>query len=58
MKVYYVELKEIREEFIYKTLVGLCKSHSLGVSKGTLDRWDFGRPYENGVCRIRKMEVL
>jgi len=55
MKVYVLYLKEVNEWIVYKTLKGLCESNQLGVSKGTLDRFDFeNKDFDNEICQIKK----
>ena len=46
-KIYHLEFKATGFNFHYGDLTILCKTwgKNLGVSKFTLDRWDFKKPY-------------
>ncbi len=50
-KVYHLEING--QHSYYTTLTGLCVNN-IGVSKYTLDRYDFKEPYRNDICIIRK----
>ena len=50
-KVYHLEING--QHSYYTTLTGLC-INNIGVSKFTLDRYDFKEPYKNDICIIRK----
>lgn len=50
-KVYHLEINGVHS--YYTTLTGLCVNN-IGVSKFTLDRYDFKEPYKNDICTIRK----
>ena len=50
-KVYHLEING--QHSYYTTLTGLCVNN-IGVSKFTLDRYDFKEPYKNDICIIRK----
>lgn len=51
-------MKGLNQEFVYKTLTKVFKNHEIGVSKGTLDRWDFKIPFENNQCIIKKFPLV
>lgn len=51
-KVYHLEING--QHLYYTTLSGLCSTNNIGVSKFTLDRYDFKEPYRNDICVIRK----
>jgi len=54
-KVFHLELKAKGSHKYYGSLAALCKHNVLGVSKFTLDRYDFeSKHYENAVCVIRR----
>lgn len=54
-KLYHIIIKETNEDFDYGDLKILIDSHpNIGVSKFTLDRFDFSNKYENEFCIIRK----
>lgn len=57
-KLYHIEIKETGIYFYYGDLTILCKSHKIGISKFTLDRWNFETPFENEICIIRKSELV
>jgi hypothetical protein len=54
--IFHLELKESGSHTYYGSLSALCKENKqLGVSKFTLDRFDFeSKDFENPVCIIRK----
>jgi len=57
-KLFHIEFKETGCNFYYGDLTILCKTWKiLGVSKFTLDRWNFEKPYENDICIIRKSKL-
>ena len=59
-KLYHLEYKSAELEkrhFYYGDLTILCNNHeNIGISKFTLDRWNFETPFENEICIIRKGE--
>ena len=58
-KIFHIEFKsasEIEKHFYYGDLTILCNTHEVGISKFTLDRWNFEIPFENEICIIRKGE--
>lgn len=60
-KLFHIEFKnslEKEKHFYYGDLTILCKSHEIGISKFTLDRWNFETPFENEICIIRKSEIV
>ena len=58
-KIYHIEFKDCFYNFYYGDLTVLCNTwRNIGVSKFTLDRWDFDKPYENDICIIRKDKLI
>jgi len=60
-KLYHLEYKSVELEkrhFYYGDLTILCNTHEIGISKFTLDRWNFITPFENEICIIRKSELV
>lgn len=60
-KLYHIEFKSASENerhFYYGDLTILCNTHEIGISKFTLDRWDFKTSFENYICIIRKSELV
>ena len=60
-KIFHIEFKnaiENEKHFYYGDLTILCNTHEIGISKYTLDRWDFETPFENDICIIRKSELI
>lgn len=60
-KLYHIEFKNAstsNKHFYYGDLTILCKTHDIGISKFTLDRWDFKTPFDNKICVIRKSELI
>ena len=58
-KLFHIEFKntiEKEKHFYYGDLTILCNNHEIGISKYTLDRWNFEIPFENEICIIRKGE--
>lgn len=56
-RLFHLYLKSTLEHKYYGSLKGIfidTTNPDLGVSKFTLDRFDFVQPYENEVCVIRK----
>ena len=54
-KIFHLEIKTNNLHKYYGSLSALCLENlNLGVSKFTLDRFDFSQPFENSVCIIRK----
>lgn len=54
-KIFHLETKADNSHKYYGSLSALCSENpKLGVSKFTLDRFDFTEPYENAICIIRK----
>lgn len=46
-KIFHIEFKnaiENKKHFYYGDLTILCNTHEIGISKFTLDRWDFEKP--------------
>lgn len=60
-KLYHLEFKNVIEKekrFYYGDLTILCNTHEIGISKFTLDRWNFEKPFENDLCIIRKGVII
>lgn len=58
-KLYHLIRKQDLNHCYYATLVALVReTKDLGVSKGTLDRFDFSKPYENEKYIIHKSIVM
>ena len=60
-KLYHIEFKdsiENEKHFYYGDLTILCKTHEIGISKFTLDRWNFEKPFQNEICITRKSELV
>lgn len=54
-KIFHLETKADNSHKYYGSLSALCSENkNLGVSKFTLDRFDFAEPFENSICIIRK----
>lgn len=54
-KILHLEIKVDNSHKYYGSLSALCSENpDLGISKFTLDRFDFTQPFENGICIIRK----
>lgn len=54
-KIFHLQIKSENSHKYYGSLSALClENQNLGVSKFTLDRFDFSEPFENGICIIRK----
>ena len=54
-RLFHLQIKATGEHKYYGSLAAIfLDNKDLGVSKFTLDRFDFVRPYENEVCVIRK----
>lgn len=54
-KIFHLEIKSENSHKYYGSLSALCSENpNLGVSKFTLDRFDFSEPFENTICIIRK----
>ena len=54
-RLFHLELKATGEHKYYGSLAAIFLEYqNLGVSKFTLDRYDFEKPFENEVCIIRK----
>ena len=54
-KIFHLEIKSENSHKYYGSLSALCAENpKLGVSKFTLDRFDFTEPFENAICIIRK----
>lgn len=54
-KIFHLENKSDNSHKYYGSLSALCNDNAdLGVSKFTLDRFDFTEPFENATCIIRK----
>lgn len=63
MKIFHLQLKNVPDEVAhhyYKTLTALClqMSGAIGVSRSSLEKYDFQQPYENDTCIIRKGAAL
>ena len=57
--IFHIEFKETGFNFYYGDLTILCNTWTkIGVSKFTLDRWNFDIPFENGTCIIRKDKLV
>jgi hypothetical protein len=58
-KLYHIEFKETGFNYYYGDLTILCNTwKNIGVSKFTLDRYDFTKHFENEICIIRKSELV
>lgn len=59
-KIYHLEFKLSGFNFHYGDLTILCNTwgKNLKVSKFTLDRWDFEKPYENENIVIHKTKLI
>jgi hypothetical protein len=57
-KLYHIQFKNNGTHFYYGDLAILCNTHEIGISKFTLDRWNFETPFENEICVIRKSELV
>ena len=59
-KIYHLEFKASGFNFHYGDLTILCTTwgKSLKVSKFTLDRWNFEKPFENDEIIIHKSELV
>lgn len=54
-KIFHLEIKADGSHKYYGSLSALCSENpNLGVSKFTLDRFNFKSPFENEICIIRK----
>ena len=54
-KIFHLEIKSENSHKYYGSLSALCSENpNLGISKFTLDRFDFTEPFENATCIIRK----
>jgi len=54
-RLFHLQLKSSGEHKYYGSLAAIfLDNKDLGVSKFTLDRYDFSTPFENEVCIIRK----
>lgn len=54
-KILHLEIKSENSHKYYGSLSALCSENpNLGVSKFTLDRFDFTEPFENAIFIIRK----
>ena len=54
-KIFHLQIKNDNSHKYYGSLSALCSENpNLGVSKFTLDRFDFSEPFENATCIIRK----
>lgn len=54
-KIFHLEIKAENSHKYYGSLSALCSENpNLGISKFTLDRFDFTEPFENATCIIRK----
>lgn len=52
-KIFHLEIKTESSHKYYGSLSALClENRNLGVSKFTLDRFDFSEPFENEICII------
>lgn len=57
-KVFHLQFKAESFHGYYGSLTALCSENpNLGVSKFTLDRFDFAEPFENATCIIRKSVI-
>lgn len=58
-KIFHLELKADGSHKYYGSLAALCTENpNLGISKFTLDRFDFDASYyENEICIIRKSVI-
>ena len=54
-RIFHLEIKSENSHKYYGSLSALCSENpNLGISKFTLDRFDFTEPFENATCIIRK----
>ena len=57
-KIFHLEIKSEGSHRYYGSLSALCSENpNLGVSKFTLDRFDFSESFENAICIIRKSVI-
>ena len=57
-KIFHLEIKSEGSHRYYGSLSALCyENPNLGVSKFTLDRFDFSESFENAICIIRKSVI-
>ena len=58
-KIFHLEIKSENSHKYYGSLSALCSENpKLGVSKFTLDRFDFSELFENSICVIRKSVMI
>jgi hypothetical protein len=58
-KLFHLEIKSEGRHKYYGSLSALCSENELGVSKFTLDRFDFdANQFENETCIIRKSHLV
>lgn len=58
-RIFHLTIKATGEHKYYGSLAAIfLDNKDLGVSKFTLDRYDFSTPFENEICIIRKDFVL
>lgn len=58
-RIFHLHLKSANEHKYYGSLAAVFLDNTnLGVSKYTLDRYDFTTPFENEICIIRKSQML
>jgi len=58
-KIFHLELKLTSQHKYYGGLSTLCKHNpNIGISKFSLDRYNFETPYENEICIIRKAQIV
>jgi len=58
-KIFHIELKLTAQHKYYGGLSTLCQHNTdIGISKFTLDRYNFEIPFENEFCIIRKSQIV
>jgi len=57
-KIFHLEFKDNSHKY-YGSLSALFKHNKkIGISKFTLDRHNFDKPFENEICIIRKSQIV
>lgn len=57
-KIFHIEIKVEMAHRYYGSLSELFKNEKdIGISKFTLDRWDWTNAFENDICIIRKSNI-
>ena len=54
-KIFHLHLKESSEDRYYSSLQALIEdTPDIGISKATLDRYNFAKPFDNNICTIKR----